>query len=1253
MTRSTAESDHPTILVVDDNPAALYVKSRLLSRQSYRVIEADNGADALSVATTKRPALILLDVNLSDINGFDVCHQLKTQPETKFIKILQTSAARINAPDRVKSLEVGADAYLVEPAEEEELIGTVQALLKLAQHERENQRLIARLTESETRYRSLIERMPAAMYTIDRDGRITFYNDQAAELWGRRPNLDDSESRFCGSHKLLWPDGTALLHDKTPMVDAVRDGTALHGQEVIIEQSDGTRRHVIVHIDPLRNAEGHIVGAVNLFTDLTARKQAEDALRDSKSRLTAELGIMQRLQALSTKLIHTGELPSLLQEILAASADLIGTDKGTIQLLDHGTGNLRIVAHQGIGTRLVEHFAERGWVTTGDAARQRDQRVIVEDVAGDPGVQGAFEREIVLEDGIRAIQSTPLISRDGRFLGLLNNHFRQVHRPSESDLRCLDLLARMAADFIERCRIDDALRESKTRFRLLADAAPVFIWISGTDKRLTYFNQGWLDFTGRTMEQEIGDGWAEGVHPDDYERCLKAYVDAFDRREPFTMEYRLRRADGRYGWIVDQAVPLWGGDREFQGYIGACVDITDRKQAEDALRASEERSRMLAEAMPHFVWQTDEQGETSFENQRWYDYTGLTHETTRHDGWLTVQHPDDAPRLADAWKKAVETGGEYDGETRLLRAVDGTYRWFRVRGAPVRDPEGRIQSWVGTCTDIHDRKEAELALRESEERYRATFANAAVGIAHSGLDGRWLQFNDSLCTITGYFCEELLTMTFADITYPGDLKSEWAQARRALAGEIEIYSVEKRYVRKDGSLIWVHKTVSLLRDAHRRPLHFISIIEDIHDRKQAEDALREAQARLQRWNVELEQAVNMKTAELRQSQDRLRALTSELNLAEQRERKRLATELHDHLQQMLVVGKLTIGQGKWAASGVSACETVLKKVDDILSDALTYSRTLVAELSPPVLRDHGLTASLKWLAEYMKKKHEQTVAVAMSDDQGFKLPEDQRVLIFQSVRELLINSAKYAGTGQATLTMEERADQLCITVKDEGTGFDLAAAASAGVPSGEISSKFGLYSIQERMRALGGSFTIHSAPGCGTSATLILPRTSSEGWGVGSVQQGRGEAHTSSLPTVHSPLIAGAIHVLLVDDHAMVRQGLRSVLDAYADIQVMGEARDGVEAVKLVEKLRPRVVVMDINMPKMNGVEATTQIKAKWPETTIIGISVNVGDDNRDAMQRAGAATLLTKEAAVEQLHDMIVQVVGSQETQGGPVIPR
>ena len=170
------------------------------------------------------------------------------------------------------------------------------------------------------------------------------------------------------------------------------------------------------------------------------------------------------------------------------------------------------------------------------------------------------------------------------------------------------------------------------------------------------------------------------------------------------------------------------------------------------------------------------------------------------------------------------------------------------------------------------------------------------------------------------------------------------------------------------------------------------------------------------------------------------------------------------------------------------------------------------------------------------------------------------------------------------------------------------------------------------MRALGGSFTIDSAPGHGTIATLILPLVSSADDNQPHPSVTESEDAWATVPADEADSLTKGrmmVSVLLVDDHAMVRQGLRSVLDAYADIQIIGEARDGVEAVKSVEKLRPQVVVMDINMPKMNGIEATMEIKTKWPETTIIGISVNVGDDNNDAMQRAGAVTLLTKEAAV------------------------
>ena len=139
----------------------------------------------------------------------------------------------------------------------------------------------------------------------------------------------------------------------------------------------------------------------------------------------------------------------------------------------------------------------------------------------------------------------------------------------------------LTALFAERRRNEAALKESERRFRLTADAAPVMVWISGIDKLCTWFNKPWLDFVGRTMEQELGNGWSENVHADDFDRCLKTYVDAFDARQPFSMEYRLRRHDGEYRWVLDNGIPLWEPAGEFAGYIGSCIDITERKQAED------------------------------------------------------------------------------------------------------------------------------------------------------------------------------------------------------------------------------------------------------------------------------------------------------------------------------------------------------------------------------------------------------------------------------------------------------------------------------------------------------------------------------------------------------------------------------------------------------------------------------------------------------------------------------------------------
>ena len=254
--------------------------------------------------------------------------------------------------------------------------------------------------------------------------------------------------------------------------------------------------------------------------------------------------------------------------------------------------------------------------------------------------------------------------------------------------------------------------------------------------------------------------------------------------------------------------------------------------------------------------------------------------------------------------------------------------------------------------------------------------------------------------------------------------------------------------------------------------------------KNREQVLAETASALKSLNNELERRVDERTHALQASQVRLRAMATELSLAEQRERKRLALELHDHLQQQLALAKIKLGHSRRLSMSKDVQRKLVSETDDILTEALHYTRTLVAELSPVVLRDHGLAAAIRWLATYMTK-HNLEVSVTVADADSVKLPEDQAVMMYQCVRELLINCAKHAGTNQAMLKMarEDDGSKLHIDIQDHGCGF----AVTGNNPADSESAKFGLMSIRERMNAMGGAFTIDSAPGQGTKARLILP----------------------------------------------------------------------------------------------------------------------------------------------------------------------
>jgi PAS domain S-box-containing protein len=292
-------------------------------------------------------------------------------------------------------------------------------------------------------------------------------------------------------------------------------------------------------------------------------------------------------------------------------------------------------------------------------------------------------------------------------------------------------------DVTGRKRVEEALQESEARFRTVANTAPVLIWMSGTDKRCNFFNKSWLDFTGRALEQELGNGWAEGVHPDDLAGCWKIYVESFDARRPFTMEYRLRRHDGEYRWISDHGVPRYDSERDFLGYIGSCVDLTERKRAEEEVCQSEERLRLVLEANSEGVWDWNIPSGKAFFSRRYSAMLGYEPEefATDYDAWKALVHPDDFERVHAEHVAHIDHGKEFCVEFRM-RKKSGDWCWIRARGTVVeRDTEGRAIRMVGTHQDISERKqvEAELLRERAELAHVArvsTMGELAASVAH-------------------------------------------------------------------------------------------------------------------------------------------------------------------------------------------------------------------------------------------------------------------------------------------------------------------------------------------------------------------------------------------------------------------------------------------------------------------------------------------------------------------------------------------
>jgi PAS domain S-box-containing protein len=456
---------------------------------------------------------------------------------------------------------------------------------------------VTRAEEIRLRYAAIVESSDDAIIAKTLDGVISAWNAAAERMFGY------TEHEAIGQPiTMIIP--LDLHEEEYEILRRLRAGERIDHYETVRVTKAGEWINVSLTISPLRDPAGKIIGCSKIARDITKAKQAEAALRQSEQRLTREVARAKTLQSISTRLISKATPESLYDQILGAAMELMASDAACLQMLAADNTSLRLLAWTNFHPHCVP-FWERvaaGAGSTCGKALSDNQRVVVTDIEACEFMAGTQEQLEYRRAGVRGVQSTPLRSRTDRVLGMLSTHWRTPHTPTEDDFRFFDVLARQAADLIERTLAEEALRESEERFRLIANTAPVMIWMSGTDNEITYLNQTWLDYAGRPSDAAVEKLRATVLHPDEAERCREVYETAFEQREPFQLEHRLRRQDGEYRWVVTAGVPRYNADGSFVGYIGTSVDITERKLAEAALASQklieaheEEKTRIARE----------------------------------------------------------------------------------------------------------------------------------------------------------------------------------------------------------------------------------------------------------------------------------------------------------------------------------------------------------------------------------------------------------------------------------------------------------------------------------------------------------------------------------------------------------------------------------------------------------------------------------------------------------------------------------
>jgi PAS domain S-box-containing protein len=739
------------------------------------------------------------------------------------------------------------------------------------------------------------------------------------------------------------------------------------------------------------------------------------------------------------------------------------------------------------------------------------------------------------------------------------------------------------------------------------------------------------------------------VHPKDRTRVQDLFDQAMRDRRPYDCIFRLILDDGAVRIVQSRGRPEVNEGGELVRMFGTIQDISDRKRAEEALRVANEQLDLAIRGSNIGVWDVDLAPGSDYRRepvrfinvweQLGYDPAEFP---TDAPASRALGQPDDLARVDDAVAACLAGETEEIRVENRTRHKDGSYHWLLTLGKAMRDASGRPVRLIGTVLDITDRKRAEEALRESEGRFRGTFESAAVGIAHKDVNGRFLRVNETYCAIVGYTREELLARTFHDITYPEDLAAELEQYTRLMRGELSSYSLEKRYVRKDGSLVWIDVTISLQRDAADRPAYAIAVLQDISERKRLEADLRRAKEAAEAANRSKDEFLANVSHEIRTPFGAILGMTELV----------LDTPLTDDQRQCLETVK-------------SAADSLLGLVDDLLDFekieagklALVPAEFSLRPTMADALRALIVRAHLKGLE--LACDVEPDVPDALVGDAG---------RLRQVLLNLVGNAIKFTKQGEVAVRVEAvdvpapGGDAvLRFAVRDTGIGIPLDGRerifrafeqADSSTTREYGGTGLGLTIAARLVGLMGGTITVESEPGRGSTFSFTAR------FGQQPPSPERVVARLSDVLHEAAPPAPAAtpLCILVAEDNEFNVRHLQRLLGKQGhDVRL---ANNGREALTLlgIEGQGPKaegpltsdfdVLLLDLHMPELDGFQVVRAIRererAAGGHLPVIALTARSRQEDRERGLAAGMDDYLSKPIRAAELFAAIDRAVSA-----------